>query len=431
LRQYQRGSKSVFNWVSRKRTGATFSEETLPAVLGNTDAAAFIKFQSFTIATVENDHLLRRVHAALAGNIKRGETAKSFAEIVNTEFDKAGVSRLKPYHLETVFRTNTALAFSAGQNAALLSVKDDFPFWRYSALNDRRTRPSHRKLDGKIFPTGDFKWYPPIGFNCRCSAVPITKEEADTENITASPLSDLDALGVADKEFVGNKSEKFLTWIEKQIPSLSKPAQENIRGAVEAMKDVVLERDKEDWEILRKNKDFAELEISLPDNVKRTATKLGLSESEAAVIHGYTTELFHKELNDYLKLSIVPKRNTASFLRAYRRQLDAALSKLPTLDQPEVVRFRNAFNENEKKLYRSGSVVVFNSFESASIVPDDESFYAMRPVKLIFKHKSMRSIEEFSAAPFEKETLSMTGKRYKATYAYQEDYHFVVILEEQ
>jgi len=219
----KKGENSVQAWIQKHYPTFHFAE--LPVVLGSREAATFLKFQAFTVATVENDRLLTRIKAALAGNLRRGETQKSFTDIVSEEFDKAGVTQLRPFHLETVYRTNTALAYSGGQISALDRVKDDFPLWRYSAVKDSRTRPSHRALDGKLFKTGDYTYYPPISFNCRCEAIPLSRAEAQSLSPSNLPAEIKATLGKT--EFIGNKNQKFLNWLQQQ--NLSREAAEKIQ----------------------------------------------------------------------------------------------------------------------------------------------------------------------------------------------------------
>jgi SPP1 gp7 family putative phage head morphogenesis protein len=233
-------------------------------VLGSREAAAFLKFQAFSVATVENDRLLTRIKAALAGNLKRGDAEKSFTEIVNREFDKAGVTRLNPFHLETVYRTNAAMAFSGGQIAALDNVKGEFPLWRYSAVKDRRTRPSHRALDGKLFRTGDYKYYPPISFRCRCEAIPLSRLEAQSLSPSDLPADLETALGKT--EFIGNKNQKFLNWLQRQ--PLSKEAAEKIRPRLIVLMAVFDDNlkmpkpVKSIFDLLKKDNDFIKIESS-------------------------------------------------------------------------------------------------------------------------------------------------------------------------
>lgn len=87
-------------------------------------------------------------------------------------------------HLETVFRTNARAAYMAGRYKAMLENSDRRPYWRYSAVLDRRTRPRHRSLNGRIFKFNDPIWqvaFPPNGYNCRCDAIPLSEEDMESE----------------------------------------------------------------------------------------------------------------------------------------------------------------------------------------------------------------------------------------------------------
>ena len=186
-------------------------------VLGNQEAARFQEFQSFSIATVENDRLLQRLKSSLTAALREGKSFADWKKTANAAFDEAGVSRLKPYHLETVWRTNSALAYSAGQIAELERVKDDFPYWQYSAVMDSRTRPSHKILHGKYFKTGDYRYFPPLGFRCRCSSIPISRRRAESLGITApSPLSPEEMGALMNAEFIGNKNANLVAWLRRQ-----------------------------------------------------------------------------------------------------------------------------------------------------------------------------------------------------------------------
>lgn len=201
-------------------------------MLGSSQAEAFIKFQSFSVATVESERLLARIQAALAGNIGRGETQKSFLEIVGQEFDKAGVTRLSNWHAKTVFRTNAAMAYSAGQITQLAQAAEDFPFWQLDAINDKRVRPSHLANDGKIFRNGDFRFWPPYSFNCRCNGRPITAAEAQAKGLEVSTDFTIDA-----DDFIGNKNERFLDWLIEQASTLRPEAQRKILDAANKLAD--------------------------------------------------------------------------------------------------------------------------------------------------------------------------------------------------
>ena len=65
----------------------------------------------------------------------------------------------------------------AGRVRELLENVDNQPWWRYSAVIDKRTRPAHAALNGKVFRYDDPFWNyftPPIGCNCRCSVYALS-----------------------------------------------------------------------------------------------------------------------------------------------------------------------------------------------------------------------------------------------------------------
>lgn len=68
----------------------------------------------------------------------------------------------------------------------------DRPYWMYNAVLDSRTRPSHRALHGKVFRADDPIWdkiYPPNGWNCRCTVIPLDQEDLNELNIKPEELN--------------------------------------------------------------------------------------------------------------------------------------------------------------------------------------------------------------------------------------------------
>jgi SPP1 gp7 family putative phage head morphogenesis protein len=202
-------------------------------------ATSFFKFRAFTTAAVEDARMRRRIEAALAGNIERGEGARSFAEVVNGEFDRAGLTRLKPHQIGIIYDTNTANAYAAGQMAKMMEVSGDFPFWRYSATMDGKTRPEHAALHGKIFEVGDFTFYPPLDFRCRCTAILLTARQAGRYPQTDRPAADerRQLLERAGKpEFAGNKQKDYVAWLKSEYRDAEPAVQELIDHAFDTMR---------------------------------------------------------------------------------------------------------------------------------------------------------------------------------------------------
>lgn len=87
--------------------------------------------------------------------------------------------------LETIFRNAIQSAYGAGHWRRFEETKDDQPYLMYDAVNDSRTRPSHRALDGIIRPVDDPFWLthsPPLGHNCRCTLIQLDAEQAEARS---------------------------------------------------------------------------------------------------------------------------------------------------------------------------------------------------------------------------------------------------------
>lgn len=117
------------------------------------------------------------------------------------------------------------MAFGAGQYAKLQDVKDRFPYWQYVTAGDERVRDSHADLDGKIFKAGDPQYYPPVGFNCRCKARPISKRQAKQRGITGpDTVTPQMRANLQNAEFIGDKVGNFKDWVEKKMQDLGDEA---------------------------------------------------------------------------------------------------------------------------------------------------------------------------------------------------------------
>lgn len=201
---------------------------------GNAAAADYFKFQAFSSAVIQDERLRLRIKAAIAGNIKRGEDQRSFLKAVKTIRAEAVNASLSAF--KTIYQTNTSLAFAEGQMAALTAHRDTFPYWQYSATLDGRTRPEHAALDGKIFKVTDRAFYPPIGFNCRCTAIPMTQEDvADADLMTEDENTKTLRKNLNNTPFVGNKRAKFVQWLKSAYNDLDSPAKTLIQKAAKIL----------------------------------------------------------------------------------------------------------------------------------------------------------------------------------------------------
>lgn len=223
---WNKGAQSVDYWISRydePDEEQSFERKLdLPLKWGNKDAAAFHKFKAFASAIIKDAELSQAIKESLSQALAEGKTLRDWRKSANTIFDKKGLTRLNNWQAETIYRTETTMAYGAGQYAKLQEVKNRFPYWQYVTAGDERVRDSHRALDGKIFKAGDPQYYPPVGFNCRCKARPISKRQAAKRGITGpDTVTPKMRADLQNAEFIGDKVGNFKDWIEEKIKSIT------------------------------------------------------------------------------------------------------------------------------------------------------------------------------------------------------------------
>ncbi len=141
------------------------------------------KKDAFTLAAAADVRLIEKIRDALADVAKDGGTAQDFEVAVNNLTDEAGIAQLNAFTLDTAFNTAMQRAYSLGRYEQMSdeATQAVFPFWQYWTVGDDRVRPEHAVLDGFTARAQDPVWmkiYPPNGFNCRCSVVPVLEAEA-------------------------------------------------------------------------------------------------------------------------------------------------------------------------------------------------------------------------------------------------------------
>ena len=89
-------------------------------------------------------------------------------------------------------------------------VAEAFPYFQYHTVGDDRVRPAHAQMDGYIArrddPVWDV-WWPPNGYNCRCTVTAISGIEAKAEGIRPSRRQ----VPQVDEGFAGNAARAIRT----------------------------------------------------------------------------------------------------------------------------------------------------------------------------------------------------------------------------
>jgi SPP1 gp7 family putative phage head morphogenesis protein len=145
---------------------------------------AEMRWKSFTVAYVEREGILRSIQEALGKALEGKTGVVDFVDNIDQLFDNLGVSKLNPYHLDTVFITNLATGYSTGRERIMDQLEiDEFPLRQVTAVGDARTREKHMALDGFTAAADDLVWSwlkTPFSYRCRCKITPVHKDEGLT-----------------------------------------------------------------------------------------------------------------------------------------------------------------------------------------------------------------------------------------------------------
>lgn len=157
-----------------------------PAVArGWQDVAAVMARNGIAFARAASVRIAEQMRDALAGTIAVGQGREYARELMQL------IAPWTRAYADTVYRTNVATAYSDGmfEFAADPEVRDAVAGFIFSATNDSNTRPNHAAADGLRARADDPIWLslrPPLGFQCRCRLVVLTRAEAARRRMLTS-----------------------------------------------------------------------------------------------------------------------------------------------------------------------------------------------------------------------------------------------------
>lgn len=192
-----------------------------------------IRALSFTVSNLETLRQIQMVQKSLENAIDEGASFETWKDTLPRDIFK----QLSDARLETVYRTNTHTVYNQSTRYNALT-SDVTPYLLYSAVGDERTRPEHQALDG-IVKKADSKFWdkytPPLSFNCRCSTIPLSKEDAKEYGI--SPRS---TDSFPEPEFGVNKMGDVLSGASDQAEkAISKMPRSSLRSKFEAAQESI------------------------------------------------------------------------------------------------------------------------------------------------------------------------------------------------
>lgn len=169
--------EAVKFWRSKRRVSSSEFERM----------TAQAKARAFAVAGVAKSSFVSDIYQALDRAVSNGTAFGDFRRDIRHIIAAKGWTGKRGFRVQTIFRTNVQTAYNVGKYQQFMEAKDDLPYWQYDAVGDSRTRPSHAALDGKVFRADDpiwDTWYPPNGFNCRCTVRALSRAEVRARGLT-------------------------------------------------------------------------------------------------------------------------------------------------------------------------------------------------------------------------------------------------------
>lgn len=110
--------------------------------------------------------------------VSQGLTTRDGIIALRKSYKAIGLLPKSNHAIETIFRTQTQIAYSAGRWDAEQAPEIQEILWgyKYVTVGDDRVRDDHAAFDGVTLPKDDPFWdtaYPPNGFNCRCQVISV------------------------------------------------------------------------------------------------------------------------------------------------------------------------------------------------------------------------------------------------------------------
>ena len=175
------------------------------------DTLAEAHDKAFTVAKMTSERLLEQTRGIVVAMQRDGKTLAQAAGELEEAMRKAGwwgrvesegaaVQLGSPRRIRTILRTNAATSYAAGRYKRMDEARVARPYWQYIAVQDGRTRPSHRALHGKVWPSDSPVWsvlFPPNGFNCRCRVRALTARQVERMGLRIGTDEEIEDIMVA------------------------------------------------------------------------------------------------------------------------------------------------------------------------------------------------------------------------------------------
>ena len=150
------------------------------------DLQAKHQADALRVLKATEDHVERELQKTLLKASAEGMHVREASKSLGEAFERLGLTPNNSFTLEALFRTQTAMAYSAGRFTAEQDPAIQEILWgyRYVTVGDDRVRDSHVGFDGVTLPKDAPFWqvnFPPNGWTCRCAVISVFEKRAEVE----------------------------------------------------------------------------------------------------------------------------------------------------------------------------------------------------------------------------------------------------------
>lgn len=127
------------------------------------------RVRAFTVSGLARADMLDSIHRAIEQALNDGASFDQWQKAYAPLWEANGWTGIRAWRVDNIYRTNLQTAYNVGRYKQMMEVTEDRPYWQYSAVDDSRTRPTHRALHGRVYRYDSPFWdtfYPPNGFRC-------------------------------------------------------------------------------------------------------------------------------------------------------------------------------------------------------------------------------------------------------------------------
>lgn len=330
--------------------------------------------QVLSTTSVFNERALQRTMLRIQ---KEGMHVREGKRELAKTFDSLGLVPKSSHQLETIFRTQTQIAYSAGQ--ARVEEDPDIAelIWGYEyvTVDDDRVRPEHAGLDGVILPKDDPFWTrnsPPNGWNCRCQRIPVL--DPPEEEVKPPAVFEGVRPGADEGFRVSPKAMADFGFPQPPLPPLPR------------------------------------LPAMLPKSLKpriNTAAKKAQPKRSIAEIHREHRKVLKEELSGALG-----GRTKVDF--SYRVSDEKAIEVLETIGN-ETKRLRNVYPNIKGMINENPEWLKGIDFDAS--LPKGAAGWHWSQIKSMGVNVSNKGVE--SAVPFARNTFSVSEQSYRGTFRHE------------